>query len=117
MWLFSVTMILFEKKRKKNGIRSNIARYNISSVKLVFASQIVESHFSKEEVCRVTHKYTCFIDYNGYLRAEKTNLNERFFFILDFIILIYILSDYCRYYFSVATIDRSNIKIFENREY
>lgn len=42
----------FRKKReKKNGIRSNIARYNISSVKLVFASQIVESHFSKKEVC------------------------------------------------------------------
>lgn len=61
----------FWKKEKKNGFRSNIARYNISSVKLVFASQIVESHFSKEEVCRVTHKYTCFIDYNGYLRAEK----------------------------------------------
>lgn len=61
----------WKKKEKKNGIRSNIARYNISSVKLVFASQIVESHFSKKEVCRVTHKYTCFIDYNGYLRAEK----------------------------------------------
>lgn len=60
-----------KKKRKKNGIRSNIARYNISSVKLVFASQIVESHFSKKEVCWVTHKYTCFIDYNGHLRAEK----------------------------------------------
>lgn len=62
----------FRKKReKKNGIRSNIARYNISSVKLVFASQIVESHFSKKEVCWVKHKYTCFIGYNGYLRAEQ----------------------------------------------
>lgn len=36
---------------------------------------------------------------------------------LDFIILIYIFSDYRRYYLSVATIDRSNIKILKNREY